>query len=176
MLAQQYCCDCKTSFEELSKIIQKVLVSRKELIAYNRKQSLTEAPMASALLYSTDGDSNSLLQKPLTSISGSNKCYGCSSAATEHCLTLLRALSTQPAARQLLCQKGLIQELLWNNLRRGTVQVSNFFNNKQCYWKFSSLNDFIELHSCGLIIKRVGRLLNTLRQSALLLIVRIIVL
>lgn len=37
MLAQQYCTDCKTSFEELSKIIQKVLVSRKELVAYDRK-------------------------------------------------------------------------------------------------------------------------------------------
>lgn len=37
MLAQQYCTECKTSFEELSKIIQKVLVSRKELVAYDRK-------------------------------------------------------------------------------------------------------------------------------------------
>lgn len=37
MLAQQYCNECKTSFEELSKIIQKVLVSRKELVAYDRK-------------------------------------------------------------------------------------------------------------------------------------------
>lgn len=37
MLAQQYCTDCKTSFEELSKIIQKVLVSRKELVTYDRK-------------------------------------------------------------------------------------------------------------------------------------------
>lgn len=37
MLAQQYCSECKISFEELSKIIQRVLVSRKELVAYDRR-------------------------------------------------------------------------------------------------------------------------------------------
>lgn len=37
MLAQQYCTECRSSFEELSKIIQKVLISRKELMAYDRK-------------------------------------------------------------------------------------------------------------------------------------------
>lgn len=37
MLAQQYCNECKTSFEELSKIVQKVVVSRKELLNYDRK-------------------------------------------------------------------------------------------------------------------------------------------
>lgn len=53
-------------------------------------------------------------------------CYGCASAATEHCLTLLRALAASTASRQTLCAQGLIAELLDNNLRRGTVQVSLF--------------------------------------------------
>lgn len=42
MLAQQYCSECKTSFEELSKIIQKVLVSRKELVSYDTKHKEAE--------------------------------------------------------------------------------------------------------------------------------------
>lgn len=112
MLAQQYCSECKTSFEELSKIIQKVLVSRKELVAYDRKQSDSD-PMTSSYL-----DSQS---KPVnTPFSG--RCFGCASAATEHCLTLLKALANNPSTRVLLCEQGLIQELVWNNLRKGTVQ------------------------------------------------------
>lgn len=50
MLAQQYCNECKTSFEELSKIIQRVLVSRKELVAYDRKHRDMEPPKATPLL------------------------------------------------------------------------------------------------------------------------------
>merc|ERR1719209_1462958 len=37
-IAQRYCGDCKASFEDLSKIIQKVLATRKELVEYDRKQ------------------------------------------------------------------------------------------------------------------------------------------
>lgn len=50
MLAQQYCNECKTSFEELSKIIQRVLVSRKELVAYDRKHRDMEPPKTTPLL------------------------------------------------------------------------------------------------------------------------------
>lgn len=50
MLAQQYCNECKTSFEELSKIIQRVLVSRKELVAYDRKHRDMEPPKATPIL------------------------------------------------------------------------------------------------------------------------------
>lgn len=50
MLAQQYCNECKTSFEELSKIIQRVLVSRKELVTYDRKHRDMEPPKTTPLL------------------------------------------------------------------------------------------------------------------------------
>lgn len=51
------------------------------------------------------------------------KCYGCAFAATEHCLTLLSALAFNPRAKSVLISHGLIQELVHNNLRRGTTQV-----------------------------------------------------
>lgn len=38
LLAQKYCGECKSSFEELSKIIQKVLACRRELVTYDRNQ------------------------------------------------------------------------------------------------------------------------------------------
>lgn len=54
MLAQQYCNECKTSFEELSKIIQKVLVSRKELVAYDRKHRDIDSSRLSASISSPE--------------------------------------------------------------------------------------------------------------------------
>lgn len=126
MLAQQYCNECKTSFEELSKIIQKVLVSRKELVAYDRKHRDSDIPkVATSILNPQPGTSKDSESETLavTVSTYNNRCYGCSSAATEHCLTLLRALAINAGTRQVLCNKGLIQELVWNNLRKGNVQV-----------------------------------------------------
>lgn len=38
LIAQKYCVESKNFFEDLSKILQKVEASRKELIAYDKKQ------------------------------------------------------------------------------------------------------------------------------------------
>lgn len=51
------------------------------------------------------------------------KCYGCASSAVEHCVTLLRALSTNTHYRLILCSQGLIRELVAYNLRHGSVRV-----------------------------------------------------
>ena len=106
-LAQRYCGDCKTNFEELSKIIQKVLATRKELVAYDKVKgsvafSKTEASPSSVFI---------------------TKCYGCATASVEHCLTLLRALAANPLSRMELYNQGLIDQLLEFNLRRGSQQV-----------------------------------------------------
>ena len=71
-LAQKYCGDCKNSFEELSKIIQKVMATRRELVAYDKKKYSTETMTPN-------------VQAP-------GRCFGCAAASVEHCLTLLRAL------------------------------------------------------------------------------------
>ncbi|XP_069695727.1 E3 ubiquitin-protein ligase UBR4 isoform X2 [Periplaneta americana] len=113
LLAQRYCGECKSSFEELSKIIQRVLACRRELVAYDRNQRDQ----------SIGGSSSSFSMASLSEPPPIGRCYGCASAATEHCLTLLRALAASAASRQTLCAQGLIAELLDNNLRRGTVQV-----------------------------------------------------
>ena len=95
-LAQKYCGDCKNSFEELSKIIQKVMATRRELVAYDKKK------------YSTE------IMTP--SVQAPGRCFGCAAASVEHCLTLLRALATKPLPRNELYQQGLIQELMEFNL------------------------------------------------------------
>ena len=59
-LAQKYCGDCKNSFEELSKIIQKVMATRRELVAYDKKK------------YSTE------IMTP--SVQAPGRCFGCAAA------------------------------------------------------------------------------------------------
>ena len=48
-LAQWYCSDCKNTFDELSKIIQRVLASRRELVEYDRQQRESAMAAAAAL-------------------------------------------------------------------------------------------------------------------------------
>ncbi|KAJ8734252.1 hypothetical protein PYW07_014803 [Mythimna separata] len=114
-LAHKYCVDSKGHFEDLSKIIQKVLACRKELVAFDRSQSeLTKGdtlPVYAGLLQNYDGD-----------VTKGGGCYGCALACAEHCLTLLRALASQAEHRTRLCRFGLVQELVQHNLHRGTPQ------------------------------------------------------
>ncbi|XP_013777424.1 E3 ubiquitin-protein ligase UBR4-like isoform X2 [Limulus polyphemus] len=126
-LAQKYGTDCKASFDELSKIVQKVLASRKELVEYERRQRESRAKNASSTTsLSTEGMvriMTSSSTEKLGTATSQGRCYGCSSAAVEHCITLLRALATSQRYRQDLCSQGLIKELVECNLRNGTVQV-----------------------------------------------------
>lgn len=145
MLAQQYCNECKTSFEELSKIIQRVLVSRKELVAYDRKHRDLEYPNLK------------IVQKPECS-AFNTRCYGCSTAATEHCLTLLRALASNPTTREILCSKGLIQELVWNNLRKGSIQIQDEVKQLLCVLTRDNALSTEEL--CHLLMNRISLSLN----------------
>ena len=45
-LAQRYCGDCKNAFEELSKIIQRVMATRKELVAFDDSRKMKKAATA----------------------------------------------------------------------------------------------------------------------------------
>ena len=38
-MAQRYCADCKSTYHELSKVVQGVLASRKELVQYDQKKA-----------------------------------------------------------------------------------------------------------------------------------------
>lgn len=112
MLAQKYCVEAKTSFEELSKIIQKVQACRRELVAYDRSQM--DGPMTAS------SEINHIENNVPR-----NRCYGCALASTEQCLTLLRAMATNMDCRVALCNQGLVEELAQNNLRRGTTQIQD---------------------------------------------------
>ncbi|KAL3276929.1 hypothetical protein HHI36_012295 [Cryptolaemus montrouzieri] len=158
-LAQQYCNECKTSFEELSKIIQKVLVSRKELIAYDRKHRDADLQKSTPLLKETDEPETA--EYDLVSLDPyvRTKCYGCCSATIEHCLTLLRALATITSTRQVLCSKDLIEELVCNNLRRGSAQIQEEVRQLLCVLTTDDPAATKEL--CSLIIQKFNLFLRS---------------
>uniref|UniRef100_A0A8C5WBA2 Ubiquitin protein ligase E3 component n-recognin 4 n=1 Tax=Leptobrachium leishanense TaxID=445787 RepID=A0A8C5WBA2_9ANUR len=132
-LAQEYCGDCKNSFDELSKIIQKVFASRKELLEYDLQQREAATKSSRTTIQPTFTASQyrslSVLGCGHTS---STKCYGCASAVTEHCITLLRALATNGTIRQIMVSQGLIRELFDYNLRRGPAAMRDEVRQVMC--------------------------------------------
>lgn len=119
-VAQKYCIECKCAFEELSKITHKVLASRKELVEYDNRQLRQCLSAGSSVLSSADRRKS----KVYSSLSsGSGRCYGCASATVEHCVTMLKALSTLPRLKLHICSSGIINELVDYNLRNGSGQV-----------------------------------------------------
>lgn len=147
LLAQRYCGECKTSFEELSKIIQRVLACRRELVAYDRNQRDQSNLTLSYNMSVTD------ITKDETVASPAGRCYGCASAATEHCLTLLRALATNSIAKEVLCKQGLIQELVEHNLRKGTVQMQEEVRQLLCLVTKDNMQSTKEI--CWLLTNRI---------------------
>ncbi|XP_028033464.1 protein purity of essence isoform X1 [Bombyx mandarina] len=147
-LAHKYCVDSKGHFEDLSKIIQKVLACRKELVTYDRSQSEQmngeTLPVYAGLVQNYDGD--------FTKESGGG-CYGCSLASAEHCLTLLRALASQAEHRDRLCRFGLVQELVQHNLHRGTPQCQEEVRALICLVTRDNLPATEQL--CNLLTQRI---------------------
>lgn len=183
LLAQRYCGECKTSFEELSKIIQRVLACRRELVAYDRQQRgqiiascsssndtvATGKEEASAMV--NVPQSISTVTKPHSqSVVGCvnpqtvGRCYGCATAATEHCLTLLRALATNQVAKEVLCKQGLIQELVEHNLRKGTVQMQEEVRQLLCLVtrdNAQSTKELCSLLTCRITLTLRGRVVTS---------------
>lgn len=101
---------------------QRIQASRRELVAFDRsqkeggKKNVVSPITRSGVVHASNHEEG---------VVAAGRCYGCAASATEHCITLLRALATNATLRAALCQHGLINDLLEYNLRRGTVQVSH---------------------------------------------------
>ncbi|CAB3995920.1 E3 ubiquitin- ligase UBR4 [Paramuricea clavata] len=150
-VAQRYCVDCKGNFDELSKITQKVLASRKELIEYDTRvrDKITSSegtqPRAPAKQLSTISDAQSV----------PGRCYGCSSAATEHCVTLLKALAMKPSTRDTLIKEGLIVELVNFTLYQGTCSIRNNVRDLLCLLTRNNPDAAAELNT--ILVDRVTK-------------------
>ena len=100
-IVNTYSKDCKSSFDSLSKSIQLLMATRKELVRYNSK----------------------LLSKPDivdAKLRPDNKCFGCANCFISLCLSLFENLLHYPTVKRFLIEFGLIQELISNNLLYGS--------------------------------------------------------
>jgi len=155
VVAQKYCVDCKVAFEDLGKIIQKVLASRKELVDYDKQQhdmalqttligstpstpavstthpsltdSFTVSASSSVVMSSSSRDLTPRLQRDKRT-----HCFGCATATVEHCLTLLRAMSSNNSLKSFLSGQGLIRELVDYNLRHGSPSLRSEVRHLTC--------------------------------------------
>ena len=99
-----------------------MLASRKELIEYDTRvrdkitSSESKQRRAPAKQLSTVSDAQSV----------PGRCYGCSSAATEHCVTLLKALAIKTSTRDKLIKEVTIAFENWENLTCGQRYCSVF--------------------------------------------------
>lgn len=114
-IVQKYGVECKAKFDELSKIILKLNLCRKELREYDkqfkaavttnsttrpssanttRKNSTAFDPqtLQQKLYHQQKSIANSLVSLRNQSAHSRNTCFGCTSASIENCVTLFRAL------------------------------------------------------------------------------------
>lgn len=122
-IAFKYCNECKALFDELSKIIQKLLASRKELVIYDNVQrlesysQLCDESTGTRFIMRRDSKMFGL------QTSSSGKCYGCATATIEHCITLLKGLAVLPVYRELFCVNGLLKILIDQNLNLNNLTL-----------------------------------------------------
>lgn len=136
-LAQKYCVECKGSFEELSKITHKILASRRELVEYDNRQ-LKRCLNAKSTVLSLANRRKSRVYSSLSS--GSGRCYGCAIATVEHCVTMLKALSTTYKLRAQICDSGCINELVNFNLKHGSSAISREVRELLCLLTRGDIN------------------------------------
>ena len=89
-LGQKYCVECKNSFEELSKLIQRVMATRLELLSFDRARGGAGQGGEQAGTPQLERKLSGVGVGGLSIGGSAASCYGCATACMEHCLTLLR--------------------------------------------------------------------------------------
>ena len=167
-ICQRYHSECKSTFEELSKIAQRVAACRRDIVAYDASQRQKAVRRTSPGQGATGIDGQFV---PLPA--GATCCYGCASAALDHCLTLLRAMATKPLLRRLMFEQGLLQELLHFNIAQGSSQSRCEVRDLLCLLTLNNadavdcLNQKL-MESVDGVLKRSGHslaLLNSIRHE-----------
>lgn len=129
-IAPKYNTECRQTYDELGKYIQKIICARKELYTYDQRHSNSSSSNINLTLHST-----------------SHNCYGCTLSTISHCILLLRAfISSSNRLKQIITTNTpLIDELLLNNIRYTNQQIRHDVRLLFCYLTRdnSQLTDYI---------------------------------
>jgi E3 ubiquitin-protein ligase UBR4 len=115
-IAQKYAVECKSTFDELAKTIQKLILCRKELREYD-KQFVTVEQQQKHLKQAKAIDQSTYSRCQFAA----NDCFGCAYACVDHCVVLLRSVLAASASlsseicngiKNELCKNAIIEELI----------------------------------------------------------------
>ncbi|CAF3538830.1 unnamed protein product [Rotaria sp. Silwood1] len=117
-IAPKYNTECRQTYDELGKCIQKIICARKELYTYDQRHS----NLSTTLMLTTTP-------------SRSHHCYGCILSTISHCILLLRAFvtSSNRLKQSITNNISLIDELLLNNIRYTNQQIRHDVRLLFCY-------------------------------------------
>ena len=105
-VAQLYCQSSRTCYQDLSKTIQSVLASRRELVTYDMKKlqtgKITPSEPSTPITPASSSEGVSLSFVLSASPQSEGNCFGCASSTLEHCITILKALAFKSETRKLL--------------------------------------------------------------------------
>ncbi|CAF2716025.1 unnamed protein product [Rotaria sp. Silwood2] len=111
-IAPKYNTECRQTYDELGKCIQKIICTRKELYTYDQRHSNSSSTTTTMMMITTIP-------------SRSHHCYGCILSTISHCILLLRAFitSSNRLKQSITNNISLIDELLLNNIRYTNQQI-----------------------------------------------------
>ena len=170
-ISQRYHSECKSTFEEVSKIAQRVAACRREIVTYDagqRQKAVKRSVSQSGGSMNSDGSTHFVPPRPSTHWSDVLQ-----RMRLDHCLTLLRAMVTKPFLRRLMFEQGLFQELLRFNVAQGSTQSRNEVRDLLCLLTLNNADAVDCLHrklmdSVDGVLKRSGHslaLLNSVRHE-----------
>ncbi|CAF4256832.1 unnamed protein product, partial [Rotaria sp. Silwood2] len=121
-IAPKYNTECRQTYDELGKCIQKIICTRKELYTYDQRHSNSSSTTTTMMMITTIP-------------SRSHHCYGCILSTISHCILLLRAFitSSNRLKQSITNNISLIDELLLNNIRYTNQQIRHDVRLLFCY-------------------------------------------
>ncbi|CAF3628387.1 unnamed protein product [Adineta steineri] len=135
-IAPKYNTECRQTYDELGKYIQKIICARKELYTYDQRHSNLSSSSTTTI----------------NTFSTSHNCYGCTLSTISHCILLLRAFasSSNRLKQSITNNIPLIDELLLNNIRYTNQQIRHDVRLLFCYLTRdnSQLTDYITTKIC----------------------------
>ena len=141
-IAPKYNSECRQTYDELGKYIQKIICARKELHTYDQRHSHTSSATTTTTSFA--------LAPPLSSTS--HNCYGCTLSTISHCILLLRAFasSSNRLKQSITNNTPLIDELLLNNIRYTNQQIRQDVRLLFCFLTrdHPQLTDYITTKIC----------------------------
>ena len=122
MAAVLYNRECRNAFDSLARSVQILMGTRRELVRYSSAMDISSTENYSKSALTKKRNERDLLAD--SSIDAkcrpNNRCFGCANAFVAQTISLFEVLSSLPQFRPLLSEKGIVEEIMNNNMHMGS--------------------------------------------------------